>query len=61
MAWTPDEQAAMLEILHDRTRWPLLECQGQGADAVFKDAEVFTQLQTWCAPGALVQVQAHVH
>jgi hypothetical protein len=44
MAWTPDEQAAMLEILHDRTRWPLLERQGQDADAVFQDTEVCTQL-----------------
>ena len=44
MAWTPDEQAAMLEILHDRKRWPRLQCQGQGADAVFKDTEVCTQL-----------------
>ena len=42
MAWSTDEQATMLEILHDRTRWPLLECKGEGTDAVFKDAEVCT-------------------
>ena len=40
MAWSAAEHAALFEILHDRTRWPLLECQGEGADAVFKDAEV---------------------
>ena len=44
MAWTPDEQAAMHEILHDRTRWPLLECQSEGTDTVFKHTEVCIQL-----------------
>ena len=40
MAWSPAEQAALSEIMHDRTRWPLLECKGEGADAVFDEAEV---------------------
>lgn len=61
MAWTPDEQAAMLEILHNRTRWPLLECQGEGADAVYKDSEVYPQLMTWCCLSALpCRAQAQV-
>ena len=40
MAWSAQEERALLEILHDRTRWPLLECKGEGADAVFDDVQV---------------------
>jgi hypothetical protein len=48
MSWTTEEQAAMFEILNDRTRWPLLERHGTGPNAVFNDAEVYPQLATWC-------------
>jgi hypothetical protein len=42
MAWSAAEQAALSEIMNDRTRWPLLECEGRGTDAVFDDAKVCT-------------------
>lgn len=40
MAWSENEQAGLLEILDDRTSWPLLKCEGEGANAVFDDTQV---------------------